>query len=183
MWLTLQESRILEILEPGFGRERVSLYASIDCNPALAATLEKVKPIYLAVSERDSDSRMTTVVTEEVHGRTIPTARIEADFPIRSGASSEPDSPLIVSPWIGREQELSLLTASQDAPVAFITGIGGQGKSALVGQFLKCQAMSKDGRFVFWDWRDCKEERDRLATQLLRLIERLSGGRINASET
>ena len=42
--------------------------------------------------------------------------------------------------------------------------------------------MSKDGRFVFWDWRDCKEERDRLATQLLRLIERLSGGRINAGE-
>ena len=72
--------RILEILEPGFGRERVSLYASIDCNPALAATLEKVKPIYLAASERDSDSRMTTVVTEEVHGRTIPTARIEANF-------------------------------------------------------------------------------------------------------
>ena len=173
--------RVLEILEPGLGRGRVALYAGIDCDSALSATLERVKPPHVPASQQDTESRITTVVTEEAHGATRRTVRIEMDFSNPSDTSSESDSPLIVSPWIGREQELSLLTASR-APISFITGIGGQGKSALAGQFLKCQAMSKDGRFGFWDWRDCREERDRLATQLLRLIERLSGGTIMASE-
>ena len=173
--------RVIEILEPGLGRGRVALYAGIDCDSALSTTLQQVKPMYLAATERDSDSRITTVVTEEARGGTRRTVRIEMDFSNPSDASSDTDSPLIVSPWIGREQELSILTAST-APIAFITGIGGQGKSALAGQYLKCQAISKDGCFSFWDWRDCREERDRLATQLLRLIERLSGGTIIASE-
>ena len=171
----LSRERVLRTLEPGLGRGRVSLYAGIDCDSALARTLERVVPLYPSVSERDGDSKMTTVVTEELVGRKRRTVRIEVDLPTSSEASSDSDSPLIVSPWIGREPELSLLTSSS-APIAFITGIGGQGKSALAGQFLKCQAMSHDGRFDFWDWRDCREERDRLATQLLRLIERLSGG-------
>ena len=64
----------------------------------------------------------------------------------------------------------------------FITGMGGQGKSALAGRFLKQHAMSLDGRFEFWDWRDCREESDRLSTQLLRLIERLSDGAIDVSQ-
>lgn len=177
----LSTERVLRTLEPGLGRGRVSLYAGIDCYSALAAALDRVRPLYPSVSERDGDSTMTTVVTEEVDGRQRRTVRIEVDFPISSEISSESDSPLIVSPWIGREPELSLLTASS-APIAFLTGIGGQGKSALAGQFLKCQAMSQGGRFDFWDWRDCREERDRLATQLLRLIERLSGGEIETSE-
>ena len=171
--------RVIEILEPGLSRGRVALYAGIDCDSVLSKTLQQVKPPSLAVSRRDS--RNTTGVTDQAHGGPGPTVRIEVDISSPAEASAESDSPLIVSPWIGRERELSLLTAST-APVAFITGIGGQGKSALAGQFLKCQAMSKDGRFGFWDWRDCREERDRLATQLLRLIERLSDGRIMASE-
>ena len=96
-------------------------------------------------------------------------------------ASSAPDSPLTVSPWIGRHHELGILKDSS-APIVFITGIGGQGKSALAGRFLESQAMSKNGRFDFWDWRDCKEERERLATQILHLIERLSDGSVDAGQ-
>ena len=95
-------------------------------------------------------------------------------------ASAEPDRPLFVTPWVGREQELNML-ASLSTPVAFVTGLGGQGKSALAGQFLQHQAMIPSGRFEFWDWRDCREESDRLSTQILRLIERLSDGATDAS--
>ena len=38
------------------------------------------------------------------------------------------------------------------------------------------------GRFQFWDWRDCREESDRLNTQILRLVERLSAGAIDANQ-
>ena len=172
---------VLRILEPGLDRGRVSLYAGIDCYSLLSATLEQVRPLYLPESRPGRDSSMTTVVTKEVLDRERRTVRIEVAFPIPSGASSESDSPLIVSPWIGRDQELSILTSSS-APIVFLTGIGGQGKSALAGRFLKSRAMSSDGRFDFWDWRDCREERDRLATQLLHLIERLTDGSVDASQ-
>ena len=42
--------------------------------------------------------------------------------------------------------------------------------------------MSTGARFEFWDWRDCREESDRLGTQLLRLVERLSDGAIDTSQ-
>ena len=42
--------------------------------------------------------------------------------------------------------------------------------------------MTPGGRFEFWDWRDCREESDRLITQILRLIERLSGGMIDVGQ-
>ena len=95
-------------------------------------------------------------------------------------ASADSDSPLFIDHWVGRDQELSIL-ASSGVPVAFVTGLGGQGKSALAGQFLRQQALAEGGRFEFWDWRDCREESDRLSTQILRLVERLSDGTVDAS--
>ena len=91
------------------------------------------------------------------------------------------DRPVLVNPWVGRDQELSIL-ASTITPLAFVTGIGGQGKSALAGRFLQQHAMVEGGRFEFWDWRDCREESDRLITQILRLVERLSGGETDARQ-
>ena len=95
-------------------------------------------------------------------------------------ASADSDRPLFVSPWVGRDQELSIL-ASLIEPVAFITGLAGQGKSALAGRFLQQQAAIPGGRFEVWDWRDCREESDRLSTQILRLVEHLSNGAMDAS--
>ena len=74
------------------------------------------------------------------------------------------------------------ILASTNFQVWFVTGIGGQGKSALAGQFLKTHRFDATGRFDFWVWRDCKEESDRLNTQLLRLIERLSDGSIDTGK-
>ena len=125
---------------------------------------------------------MTTVVKEDSGGGTgLRQIRIEVDFPVPKQASADSDRPLFVTPWVGRDQELRIL-ASLNEPVAFITGLGGQGKSALAGRFLQQQAATAGGHFEFWDWRDCREESDRLRTQILRLVERLSNGAIDASQ-
>ena len=181
---TIEESheRLLHILQPGIGRGRVSLYRGIDCCSVLSQIYEELKPSYSSASASTGDSRMTTIV-KEGSGPHVGERRlhIEIDFSIPQQASAESDRPLFVDRWVGREQELNIL-ASLSTPVAFITGLGGQGKSALAGRFLKQKAVEGDGHFEFWDWRDCREESDRLSTQILRLVERLSNGAIEASQ-
>lgn len=58
-----------------------------------------------------------------------------------------------------------------------ITGLGGQGKSTLAARALA--ELPKD---AFWDWRDCKEESNTFHTQIVRLIERVTNGRLTAAE-
>ena len=149
--------RLLALLAPGIGRGRVSLYRGIDCCSVLADVHKQLTPGYSEVADQTKGPR------------------------ILQQALTDSDSPLFIDHWVGRDQELSIL-ASSGVPVAFVTGLGGQGKSALAGQFLRQQAVAAGGRFEFWDWRDCREESDRLSTQILRLVERLSDGAIDASQ-
>ena len=64
--------------------------------------------------------------------------------------------------------------------VIFITGIGGQGKSALASYILK-DAMQKN-IYEFVDWRDFKEETNRFQTKLISLINRLTNGNFDIKE-
>ena len=173
--------RLLALLAPGIGRGRVSLYRGIDCCSVFSEIYEQLKPSYPAASGPTRGPRMTTVVKEKSGGGTGQRqVRIEVDFQLPQQASADSDRPLFVAPWVGRDHELSIL-ASLIEPVAFVTGLGGQGKSALAGRFLQQQATTAGGRFEVWDWRDCREESDRLSTQILRLVEHLSNGAIDAS--
>ena len=173
--------RLLDVLAPGIGRGRVSLYRGIDCCSVLSDIYEQLQPSYSAASGPTSEPRITTVVKEDSDGGTGPRQlRIEIDFPVPNQASADSDRPLFVDPWVGREQELGIL-ASLSEPVVFVTGLGGQGKSALAGRFLQQQAAAAGERFEVWDWRDCREESDRLSTQILRLVEHLSEGAVEAS--
>ena len=173
--------RLLNLLAPGIGRGRVSLYRGIDCFSIFSEVYEQLQPSYSSGPGPVSEPRMTTIVKEDSGGgagqRQI---RIEIDFPIPNQASEDSDRPLFISPWVGRDQELNILASSSE-PMAFITGLGGQGKSALAGQFLQQHAAGAGGRFEVWDWRDCREESDRLGTQILRLVEHLSDGEADAS--
>ena len=172
---------LLDLLSPGIGRGRVSLYRGIDCRSVFTDIYQKLKPNYSTTARLTEESRMTTVVKEIPGGGVDPRkVRIQIDIPMPEEISSDSDSPLFVDRWVGRAQELDILE-SLTKPVAFVTGLGGQGKSALVGQFLKQRAIISSERFEIWDWRDCREESDRLNTQILRLIERLSNGAINAN--
>lgn len=172
--------RLLKGLAPGIGRGRVSLYRGIDCYSVLSEIFERLKPSYSSNSDPTNGARIAAVVKEKPGRGTGQGLRIEIDIAMPEQWSSEPDRPLFVDDWVGREQELSLL-ASSTTPVAFVTGIGGQGKSGLAGQFLQQNATKVKARFETWDWRDCREESDRLSTLILRLIERLSDGAIDAS--
>lgn len=58
-----------------------------------------------------------------------------------------------------------------------LSGIGGQGKSALAAKYLSvCEE-----EYEFWDWRDCREEGDKLHTQLMATIQTLRGGSADAT--
>nr|WP_064836868.1 NB-ARC domain-containing protein [Rhizobium phaseoli] len=73
---------------------------------------------------------------------------------------------------MGREAEVRALEATS-AKVVIVSGIGGQGKSTLAAHYLRLVSEGAT-QFTQWDWRDCKEEGDRIRTQLLAAIERMS---------
>lgn len=85
------------------------------------------------------------------------------------------DLPPIVDFWVGREAEKSLVLDSSYAVVA-ITGIGGQGKSALAAKAVEDYREADSG--VFWDWRDCREESNRFRTHLINVLSRISQNKI-----
>ena len=90
-------------------------------------------------------------------------------------ATYDSDLPPLVESWVGREQELEVLSGISDGVIA-ITGIGGQGKSALAAVFLK--NLREQGE-LFWDWRDCREQADRFRLQLMSVIQHASNGEVS----
>lgn len=89
------------------------------------------------------------------------------------------EAPPVSKFWVGRKKEIKNLSV-EIFKVIFITGIGGQGKSALASFILK-DAMQKD-IYEFVDWRDFKEETNRFQTKLISLIQRLTNGSFNIKE-
>ncbi|MEN8185528.1 MAG: NB-ARC domain-containing protein [Bacteroidota bacterium] len=87
------------------------------------------------------------------------------------------DYPVELSNWVGRKQELKNIEL-KNFNVVFITGIGGQGKSALASYYIQ-NIVSFDNYWEYWDWRDLKEEGNRLHTKVISIIERLTLGKVN----
>lgn len=83
------------------------------------------------------------------------------------------DTPPKIEYWAGRGEELKSLMAPHK--VCFITGIGGQGKSALASKVLSSVDRHE---YVFQDWRDFKEEDLNLQSKLFQLVEIVSEGEI-----
>ena len=174
--------QLLATLAPGIGRGRVSLYRGIDCLTLLSNIYEILKPNYTVASGYDGDQGITRIIEGEAGDNSGQRQlRIEIDLEMPPEITAEPDQPLFIDHWVGRDQELNILT-SVSTPVVFVTGIGGQGKSALAGRFLQQQEEVVGGGFEIWDWRDCREESDRLGTQILRAVEHLSNKAISASQ-
>ncbi|MBP1681919.1 MAG: hypothetical protein H6Q35_2258 [Proteobacteria bacterium] len=80
-----------------------------------------------------------------------------------------------VSNWIGREKELSLLQ-SEAFKVFFITGIGGEGKSALASHYI-----NNENNYSIIDWKDFKEEEHKFILKIYSMIKRVEPS-INLSE-
>lgn len=81
--------------------------------------------------------------------------------------------------WVGRKKEIQNISL-EIFKVIFITGIGGQGKSALAAYILK-DSMQRD-IYEFVDWRDFKEETNRFQTKLIALVQRLTAGAFNLKD-
>ncbi|MDD3481315.1 SIR2 family protein [Azovibrio restrictus] len=79
------------------------------------------------------------------------------------------DTPPITENWAGRSEELRSLKSQHK--VCFITGIGGQGKSALASRLL---LESSRENYDLFDWRDFKEEELNFQSKLYQLIETVS---------
>jgi hypothetical protein len=91
--------------------------------------------------------------------------------------SYDADRPPEMIAWVGRAEHLSLLNAWTSGVVT-ITGIGGQGKSALASKAL---AQWRQSEQQFWDWRDCREEGDRLPTQLASILSRVTRDKLDVN--
>lgn len=84
---------------------------------------------------------------------------------------------LTVKHFVGRKDELNRL--QMDYKVFFITGFGGQGKSALVSWYISSYIGEENDSM--WDWRDFKEEENKFTSQIISLIMRFNPKTYNAS--
>lgn len=162
---------LLESLASGINRNRVTFYAGINCHtfiPDLLAAWHKNKNI--GRQENSAVSRSNMIDSEREIHKTKP-------FKL---PTLECDRPPNIDVWVGRESELRSLETSNAKVVAFC-GIGGQGKSVLAARYLQI-SMEEKINFERWDWRDCKEEGDRIRTQITEIISRYSGGSIKSEE-
>lgn len=148
-------SHLKSVVDPGLARNRVTLYSNIDCH----AFLPKLAKFW--------QGRVT--VTQARSSQPAVAAR--PDKPKFKLKDLECDRPPNFDAWVGREPELRALETT-NAKVVAICGIGGQGKSTLAAKFLHSVSRG-DTAFRHWDWRDCKEEGDRIRTQIIAAIERI----------
>ncbi len=88
------------------------------------------------------------------------------------------DLPPIVTNWVGREKELT--TLNSNFKVIFITGIGGQGKSATAAHFIKDKKII--GKYKYIDWRDFKEEEHKFNNKIISMISVVSRNQIKMDD-
>ena len=155
---------LLETLGPGIDRSRVTLYSGIDCNialPQLATIWKTLRPSSGAPVAISHERSLNSLGQQT---RTSSALRIDRKKKVESDRAPSIDF------WVGREPELRSLETSR-ASVIVISGIGGQGKSALAARYIQ---LIEEGETSYcrWDWRDCKEEGDRIRTQLAASTER-----------
>lgn len=163
---------LVTTLQPGLARNRVTLYTGIDCHTFL--------PRLLTAWDEGSDG---TVRADEAD-KALP-ANLDQQVRPRKAqlfklSPLECDRPPTVAIWVGRDAELRALETSS-AKVVIICGIGGEGKSALASYYISRLSENEDS-YRLWDWRDCKEQSDRIRTQISEVIVRFSQGLISADD-
>lgn len=75
--------------------------------------------------------------------------------------------------WTGRKDELEIFE-KPDTNVVAISGVGGQGKTALAAEFMKRN--SEKSKFDKKIWVDCRELQDTMHVKLLKLLECITNG-------
>ena len=159
---------------PGLDRGRISLYCGIDCNflfPILYDEWQILEPhTYSPATTQTNAVHVSLDLRREVELLRPQNAILEGD---------DEDRPPLVAFCVGRDVELLGLKESS-ARVAFITGIGGQGKSTVAAQYFA--DVQHGHQYSYLVWRDCKEESERFENQLASVAEKLSYGKISGQD-
>jgi tetratricopeptide (TPR) repeat protein len=157
---------LFEQLEPSL-EQRVVLYKGIDCNVFLPQLLETFQ--------------MSNLMTNNLGDLKKPNSELtlikQIDTRINQVFTS--DNPVVNYKWVGRNTALRAIN-HDIYKVVYICGIGGQGKSGLAARYLE-DFVNNNSIWEFWDWRDCKEEANRIHTKIISIIERLTNGVYRAS--
>lgn len=167
---------LVDLLRPGINRGRVTLYSGIDCHVFLPELLADW-------SEREPQSRTNPLVGPAQLVTSVQAGRIEPPvIPLPATPQNFPaneDRPPQIEHYVGRQEDLLDLQKSSACAV-FITGIGGQGKSSLAASFFD----SAESALTFSQrlWRDCKEQSETFDGHVIRVIQRLGGFRIPATD-
>lgn len=126
----------------------------------------------------DSLIDMSTTFEEENEIENLTIINSSEKAILNYSENLEYDIPPNVKHWVGRKKEIENIS-NDNFKVIFITGIGGQGKSALAACFVK--NYFNNDIYEFGDWRDFKEETNRFQTKFLSIIKRITGGKIDTS--
>lgn len=171
-------TQLLELLRPGLDRGRISFYGGVDCHeflPALCSrwgTLEHPQVPRRTLPLRPPVVKDNTVAGEPSTAATSTSAR-------RRLVNTEADRPPVIEYYVGRVSDLVELETAQFR-VAYITGMGGQGKSALAAKYF--DSAPSEARYDYRLWRDCKEQSDKFEDHIIHLIEALNDGRVMSGE-
>lgn len=150
--------RLASVLQPGIDRSRVAFYSGIDCHSFLPKLVDEWRRRAPPVSPASASP----------HRRPAFLSKLDCDRPPS------------IETWVGRDEELAVLAAPASRLVA-LCGIGGQGKSLLAARHL-ARVSANDTEYDCWDWRDCREQGDRLRSQIVAAIERISEEEVTASD-
>jgi hypothetical protein len=173
------------------GRLRLRVWPRIwsDANKGFRLSIEQIPEasafvdheIGLSLSRKAMESTGSIIMED---GKTVAGSADSSEsqpLPIQRSSTSSPtvshlyeEYPPLVTAFVGREHELKLL--GETVAVIAITGIGGQGKSALATRYLN--SATDASRYDFSDWRDCREQGNQLHGQIVAIIERLTEGRV-----
>lgn len=164
--IEVKNAKLLGQLQPGILRGRVNLYQGIDCHnflPILAQRLSTRSE--LDVEPNVDAGTIIPILTEEQEALVAI-----ADVYVQQVVDAFPKNDL----WYGREEEIRALTNST-AQLISISGMGGQGKSALASTFMNLYR-STAGTDVIVDWRDCREQSSTIHQAVAGALVRLGGG-------
>lgn len=167
-------------LDPGIDRGRVSFYCGIDCHKFLPDLLSKwrlfaPRPHVSSAHERKPASQPIASTGHNLSSGDDVSRAVTTPNPRSFSFAS--DRPPVVEAWVGRASELQRLTRGTEEIIA-ICGIAGQGKSTLAAQYLKEHASR---HFDVLDWRDCREEDNRIQTHIISAINHITEGNVSAN--
>ncbi len=186
------------MFNPGIDRGNVTFYAGIDGHaflPRLAEAWRAIEPpvreIAVAGELNSQSTRLATAVAMPVP---LMLAKAPDDFGVareeREPTTREQERrlnalvvdegrPPEVPVYVGREDSLRTLRETK-FKAAFITGVAGQGKSALAGVYFE-----SDETLAAFDhriWRDCREQSFRFEDYLLSIVLALVAEQVTAGE-